>query len=514
MSKTDQPHEIIPITPQGWLFLYKGVPWNNSYKNLRKYPGDDLRNKMTFPVVYQYNHTAPIRPGQPVRIPCNVADIFDCNYVAFQNTNFSEKWIYAFITAIRYVNANMCEFDYEIDIYQTWEHSFQFQPCFVVREHALRDEPGDNLMEENLELGEYTFSEGTNTRMFVQLSMLMSATVDKFGVDTAGGMYAGIYSGLYMTEFEIPDDLNKVIDGLVSDSKGDAIVSITMFPTRFVQSQGASKAHTENFVVPRRNSATDTIDGYRPKNRKLLTYPYNFLYCTNLAGVTANFQYEYFKQDVPGCNFNISCDMSPNPTAMCVPINYKGIEQNWNEKITMDGFPQCAWATDTYKAWLAQNGSSTAITTMGNAFSGVANLLSGNFGGAVGSALSIAQTVAKVKATEALPPQGHGAAGNSSLIANQVKDFWFYRCTIREEYARIIDEYFSMFGYATHRVKNPNTGGRNAWNYVETKNAIVKGDVPDYAARKMEDILNNGVTFWHVNDIGNYTLDNRIVTPG
>lgn len=71
-----------------------------------------------------------------------------------------------------------------------------------------------------------------------------------------------------------------------------------------------------------------------------------------------------------------------------------------------------------------------------------------------------------------------------------------------------------MFGYATHRVKNPNTGGRNAWNYVETKNAIVKGDVPDYAARKMEDILNNGVTFWHVNDIGNYTLDNRIVTPG
>ena len=31
------------------------------------------------------------------------------------------------------------------------------------------------------------------------------------------------------------------------------------------------------------------------------------------------------------------------------------------------------------------------------------------------------------------------------------------------EFARIIDDYFNMFGYATHRVKTPNRDGRPHW---------------------------------------------------
>lgn len=517
MSRTDEPHEIIKIVPEGKVFIYENIPWDNTYKHLRWYDGDDVLNKLNFPVLYEYYQTAPIRPGQPIRLPVNSAKLVNANYMAFQNTNFTDKWIYAFITDIRWINVNACEFDYEIDIFQTWQHSYIFQPCFVVREHIQEDMPGNNLVNENLELGEYTFTEPFRTHKFDKYSYLMAATVDPDGNDSEGGLYTGIYSGLSYNVYDTPEEVNFTIDKLVSDSKGDAIVSLTMYPRQFVKSKGSLSPDTVLIQIPLRNGPGAGIDGYQPKNRKLYTYPYNFLFCTNLSGGHANFQYEYFNKNNPSlaeCQFRLVCDMTPNPTAMLVPKDYKGIAENFNEKITLEGFPQCAWITDTYKAWLAQNGSSTAITTMGNAFSGVASLISGNLGGAVSSGLSIAQTVAKVKATEALPPQAHTAAGNSTLVSLGEKDFYFYRCTIREEYARIIDNYFDMYGYATHLVKPPNIVGRLHWNYVETKNSIVLGSAPDYARRKMQKILDNGVTFWHDNNIGNYMQHNPPVTPG
>ena len=30
--------------------------------------------------------------------------LYDCNYLAFQNTNYGNKWFYAFITSVEYVN--------------------------------------------------------------------------------------------------------------------------------------------------------------------------------------------------------------------------------------------------------------------------------------------------------------------------------------------------------------------------------------------------------------------------
>lgn len=496
------------------VYILRGVPFDSSYKHTR-WLGSKGGQEQYFITkkAYLYSQVAPVRPGQPLRLPINMSQIYDCNYIMFQNTNYNDKWFYAFITDIRWVNVNACEIDYELDVVQTWLYDYNFRECFVEREHALTDIPGDNLVLENLELGDYTYQEPINTNKFSAYYYMVAATVDKQGNDAVGGNYAGVYSGLEYNMFATPAQLNQYIDLMVSQSKADSIVSISMFPAPFVADKGSSEAELEVVSVPKNNGyGSGQLDGYTPRNKKLLTYPFNFLFCTNLAGGSANFPYEYFSTD--NCQFYIFCDMTPNPTATLVPAAYKGVAQNYNEKITMDGFPICAWTTDTYKAWLAQNGSSTAITTMGNAFSGVANLMSFNFGGAVGNALSIAQTVAKVKATEALPPQAHGAAGNSSLVSLQKKDFYFYPTSIRKEYAEIIDNYFNMFGYATHKVKVPNFTGRQYWNYVETKNACVRGNVPQTAAARMEEILNSGITFWHDDNIGLYNRTNSILTGG
>lgn len=75
--------------------------------------------------------------------------------------------------------------------------------------------------------------------------------------------------------------------------------------------------------------------------------------------------------------------------------------------------------------------------------------------------------------------------------------FSFYKMSIKQEYAKIIDNFFSMFGYKVNEVKIPNVTGRQNWNYVKTIDANILGDIPQEDMQKLKDIFNSGVTFWH-----------------
>lgn len=72
------------------------------------------------------------------------------------------------------------------------------------------------------------------------------------------------------------------------------------------------------------------------------------------------------------------------------------------------------------------------------------------------------------------------------------------------------DKFLSKYGYRVCDFKIPNLTGRTNWNYVKTTEITV---VPvaqnsyaptDTELRFIEDIFNKGVTFWHINDVGNY----------
>ena len=75
--------------------------------------------------------------------------------------------------------------------------------------------------------------------------------------------------------------------------------------------------------------------------------------------------------------------------------------------------------------------------------------------------------------------------------------FSFYKMAIKQEYAKIIDDFFSMYGYKVNEVKIPNVTGRQNWNYVKTIDCNLLGDIPQEDMQKLKDIFNTGVTFWH-----------------
>jgi len=83
--------------------------------------------------------------------------------------------------------------------------------------------------------------------------------------------------------------------------------------------------------------------------------------------------------------------------------------------------------------------------------------------------------------------------------------------TIKEEYAKIIDDYFSMFGYKINRVKVPNKAHRSRWWYTKTLNVNIDGAIPNKDMQKIKDCYNKGITFWrNPSEIQNYSLSNGI----
>ena len=84
--------------------------------------------------------------------------------------------------------------------------------------------------------------------------------------------------------------------------------------------------------------------------------------------------------------------------------------------------------------------------------------------------------------------------------------------SIKSEYARQIDNYFTMFGYQINLVKLPNITGRTNWNYVKTINCNFDGDIPQRDLLIIRGMFNSGITLWHNPSVMyDYTQSNSIV---
>ena len=79
----------------------------------------------------------------------------------------------------------------------------------------------------------------------------------------------------------------------------------------------------------------------------------------------------------------------------------------------------------------------------------------------------------KQKDLQNAPPQVAGNVTNNLLnIGTDHLAFRVMPMCIKKEFAEIIDNYFTMFGYAVKKYKVPNVRGlqkREKWNYVKMK---------------------------------------------
>lgn len=525
------------FTPAGEVYLCRGVGLDNAYTDTFTFTTPEAQREFFIsksPAGAHFSNVGPVRVGSPIRLPINANRIYDYDYLMFQNTNYNQKWFYAFITDIEWVNVNACSITYEIDVVQTWYFDFVFPQMFIEREHPNTDTPGDNLIDEGIDVGPMMEGIPKTCQYFNNYSYVIWATYDlSSGGSATFRQYGGIFSGLVANFYDTPAAVGGALQTAISAGKGDAIVCITMFPNSMMDvGHNPISKEWSNTYYP---TLDGTEDGYIPRNKKLLTSPYRFLTLSNQEGNVGVFRFENFLPNSYPANqtitFGVLMDLTPTPTAIAIPRGYLGWSGRWDEGVSISNFPQCAWASDVYQAWLAQNSSRLAAGFLNtgidvikgaagaiggmiaspNLLSGAATLGGGLANAGVNALQSVLSTMAQLKDIQVLPPQAHGNQSSYIQISTGNKTYALTVHYCRDEFAKSIDSFFDMFGYKTNQVKTPNITGRLSWNYVKTIDAHVLGSAPAFVSAQMEGILNNGIRFWHGDYIGVYSRGNPII---
>ncbi len=531
------------IAPNSTIKLLQDVPLDNTYNHTIYFASKQAQSDyFAGKVLRTFNEHSYVRINRGrIRLQTYTENVYTCNYLMFQNTAFGDKWFYAFIKSCEYVNNITTEFEFEIDVMQTWMFDYTLGECFVEREHAITDSPGDNLQPEPVACGEYVFNNydvafNLSSDMGVVIAIVDTGDDGKFQGATIDGVFCGtLMFGMRSNNVAgILDKLNEY------SAKPDSVISIYTCPWYFIGGGTAYDGvalHAKGYAtsppsVTYSISTGSALDGYVPHNKKLLTYPYTFLHVDNSCGDSLALRYEF--GDIPG-QISLEClgTVTQPVQAILRPFYYKGSGVNTlnTETLTLSNFPLCSWGVDSYQAFIAQNDMPMKVdivqgvtSTLGRAATGalfgasggLAGVAVGALGNAIGGAVNTINSITDNMTSEyqasikADVLKGNVSSGNIN-VSHGKHNFYAGRVSIVQEQARKFDEFFSMFGYATNKVKIPNTHHRAHWNFVKTKGCVAKGSIPADDMAKICHIYDNGLTFWNNGDeVGNYTLDNDL----
>lgn len=515
--------DYIPATI---IMVCRGVPLDNTYTDTIKFTSLGAQQaffsgkaKYTFTDnTYQRVNSSIAQPrgALSLRVPTVADNLYDCNYVCFQNTNFGAKWFYAFIKQVNYINPNNTEIIYELDHYQTWLFDFTVLPSFVEREHTLNDTLFSNLQPEPFTCEpDYTKTSPYSSQQ-IEPCIVVATSTDQNGEVVSGqSTPSNIFSGLKLHVFALGNDagVNNLLTRYAGEGRLEAVVAIFMSPY-----DPLTQKSYEQIDV-----GLPTLNGYTPRNQKLFSYPYCCIQADNSCGQVRDFKYEDFAEysvnpqtgeitvTPDNCRFDVYYALGGTPGIYLTPVNEKGyILENNPDVMSITDFPVCAWSGNTFANWYAQN--STRMYLQLAKIS--ASVLS--------SPWSISSNIQRGFNTLDIIPElenqknmggramSQGTGPMFGFLTKQLS-FNLYKMSIKPELAARIDSFFDMFGYATNLVKVPNMEGRESWNYVKTRDVIITGSLPVEAMDSVKAMFNRGVRFWHGDFVGQYKRSNKVV---
>lgn len=486
--------------------------------------------------VIRYNTNKEDNPYAP-----RFEDLLHYNYCMYKNDSYQDKWFYAFITDVKYINDGMSEVTIETDTFQTWQFNLNYKNSFIEREHVNDDTVGLHTVPENLETGEYicnshykdaTMDNYASDLCFVMASTSQPITGDAKDTVAPSQIYNGIYTGLTYYQYEATSAIDIILEVFAKAGKTDAINGIFMAPkwlaplrdgTLYREVNPSNAPLSFNINVTKQT----TLNGYTPINNKLKCFPYNYLLVSNNVGQNGILHYEKFSNN--DATFTVKGVINPGCSINITPTNYNGNASSDIDAIQLGKFPICNFQNDMYTNWLTQNSINVAGQTITSddmniastglsALSGtITNVAAGNYAGGGMSLASgftgIAGAVMQQKQHNMISPTVNGQLNSADVnVASGNNTFHFYKMSIKSEYAKMIDDFFTMYGYKVNRLAIPNIHKRANWDYIKCIDVNIEGDVPEADLEKIRSLFNNGCTFWHnTSTFLNYSASNSIL---
>lgn len=476
------------------------------------------------------------RKDSIIRFPAHIDTLLEYTYVMYRNTNYGTKWFYAYITDMQYINDNMTAITIKTDSWQTWCFDITMKKSFVEREHVADDTFGKHTVPENLDVGEFVCN-GTPTKIEyakandTNLAPVVLFQVTKTTLKASGmadftfpsatlGIHNGIPQGCSCFGLRLNASTVGTIHAVcgIYDSygAGDAIVSISLVPY-FAAGAWETKTDSsgDSYLVPKDSWATGvlsdstiarntTIDSYTPKNKKLFTGEFNYLYLTNNAGADITYHWENFADGDMDYRIVYAIDQGGSikiyPTNSIKSSRSLSLGDGWTEGVLGAKLPNISWSSDYYLNWKAVNGQNIAVQTTLEGLGFGVNAINGrgDFFQTLDFASGVASTMQSIRQAEMTPPQAKGniAAGDMAF-SNYESAFTFRKMSVRAEYAQRIDDYLSAYGYRVNTFKTPQFTSRTYWNYLKTKGIAIEAKIPQANLQEIKDMFNNGVTMWH-----------------
>lgn len=492
-----------------------------------------------------------------IKIPEHIDDLIaaGCNYVMYQNAAYSNRWFYAFIENMEYINDGRTDVKIRTDCIQTWMFDITVKPSFVEREHAASDEIGEHTIDEGLETGEFVVNDIKRFTYGSNLSVVLGVTKSPDGAVLGGTLYNGVYSGMHYYAFNhgAANAINEFLDQYDEDGAGEAVQCMFFAPDVLAANPDDGTVHSgemikgsafpHSIVINKpwdREGAewdlevvsefsTNNIDGHVPRNKKLMCYPYRYLLASNNAGTAVPYKFEkFYKEAADGSKtmyeptFAVYGTLTIGCSVRMIPLCYNGImTENEDEGINMGKFPVLNWTSDAFTNWLTQNSVNIAtqmLSGAGQIFAG-AGLVSTGAGSLIGAGTvaggiaTITGAVGQIYQQSFAPNQLKGNINSGDVTAARMKNtFFFYTMSVKKEIAQILDDYFDMFGYKCHRVKIPEKAHRAAYWYTKTIDANIIGNIPQGDLQVIKDCYNRGITFWrNTTRFKDYSVDNGTV---
>lgn len=560
--------------PNTMVKVLKDVPLDNTYTDTRWFSslGEQIsffsgKAKYSFSnMSYQRvnNGIANPRVALTCRVPTLADNIYDCNYIMFQNNNFGSKWFYAFIKQVNYINPNNTEIVYEIDYLQTFMFELDIKASFVEREHASAAEDVEfaNLVPEPVGVSKWTedigssesisFSDitGSNTS-YIVIGFMPSDALSS-AISGTGFMIDGIYSGCYYAICTSAGEANRFLLAVGSLGMSDHIVGVWMTRIRPTSGDKARQKTITTKLNPKRLRFMTGTGIYTVRNKKLISSQFCYFHGFSTTGDSKDWIPELFATDYITCIAEYS---GVRDTQVILTPYYEasaGISTTLDQSLTFNQAVSCTWssygwindglvniaqtlASAYMGSGLAGIGGATVETGMGEVISSQSVVSSGSsalatvsnsptyrYAGSNAGNVEVPYTITDNHVQQnnasltdfaslfpaSKPQSGNVAAPTNILFSAEYAPFVIKRmCPTSQELERL-DTFFDMFGYAVNKVKVPNLDTRAAWNYVKLKKPCIYGSVPVEGMSIIKNAFANGIRLWHVDAVGDYSIEN------
>ena len=537
------------IAPDSIIYFLQNIKLDDGYINTLNWASlEDQERYFRSNAYFTEDALSYVRYADGViRVKGNIRVFYKCNYMMFKNTSFENKWFYAFIKKIDYVNNSTVEITYDIDVFQTWFAVPRFNNVFVEREHVADDTVGKHTIDEGIPTG-YPISFGyqkfsvAGDKNIDNLCIVLETT---FKIIADGSLpsslrwLGNVIRGANISVFSVDqgNQFAEVMYWINERGLGDGVVAIYLFPEVLLETKSVTSdltytdgsSITVSFLavtgilpfVPASVSFSQKLKGYTPKNNKLLCYPYCFAYASNGSGRNIPLKYEFDAEQRNNTFISLYCAQPGANGTLMAQLDLNDQSDSFFE-IPIGGFPQVAYSYDKYSDYLALNQNKlefqktqmtvNAITgaissgvggaTSGFAAGGVVGAVAGAAGGIGKSVWQSVQGFSQIDAAHAdIDAQPNGLVGSAqtpdTLVLQGRFGLSFYQVCIRPEYAKIIDDFFSRYGYKVSELKTPSITTRKNWNYIQTVGATIPAEMPAEVESKICAILDRGITFWH-----------------